>query len=107
MLDPGKLVHRVDLECDDVTRTSGREEKTARKYATSVPAEVVFLSARERLNHQQIQSTVNVRVTMRYRTDLKPSHRIWFEMYRMEVKEVIPDLVNKDRVTVLCEARMV
>lgn len=104
-MNAGILRDVIDLERDNEAQASGVSTKTPEVYASSVPAEAVCLSGREFFAAQQLQSGVNYRFRLRWRTDVKPQHRVIFESKRYEVRAVIPDLETRDSVTLMCEGR--
>ena len=77
MMDAGKLRHRVDIEQRvDVQDTSGDIETTWAPFASSVPAAVEPLSAREFVAAGAVQSKVIARITIRHRPGLDATMRI-------------------------------
>ncbi|HOW93284.1 MAG TPA: phage head closure protein [Mycolicibacterium fallax] len=76
-MDAGKLRHRVDIEQRvDVQDTSGDIETTWVPFASSVPAAIEPLSAREFVAAGAVQSKVIARITIRHRSGLDASMRI-------------------------------
>lgn len=100
-LNPGVLNRRVDLERDRITHVAGAEQKVTEVYAT-VWASVVYLSGNEAWKAHQIDATVNVRVEIRYRTDVIAAHRVIYRGKRLEIKSVIPDEERREFVQLEC-----
>ena len=76
-MDAGRLRHRVDIERRvDAQDTSGDLETTWVPFATSVPAAIEPVSARELVAASAVQSKVIARITIRYRAGLDASMRI-------------------------------
>jgi len=101
-LNPGTLRHKVQLQRDMVYRVNGLESKTPEVYAT-VWASVVFLSGSESWTNHMIDVTANIRVTMRYRSDLQPAHRILWNGRNLEIKSIIPDEERRETLIVDCK----
>jgi len=103
-LSAGDMPHRVTIVRDSVTRTDGAEARVRGEVAT-VWARVEFLSGSEAWKAQQNNATVNAKVTMRYRTDLKASDRIEWNGWRFEIKGLIPDEVRRAGLVLMCEGK--
>jgi SPP1 family predicted phage head-tail adaptor len=102
VLNAGDLNRVVDLESDSITRTKGVESKTATVYAERVYAKVEPLSGSEFWTSQQINSQINWKVTLRYRTDIRAQHRIIYGTRRLEILAVLPDEDRRDFVRLMC-----
>lgn len=100
-LDAGTLTARIALIRDVVSRVAGVEQKAPQTYAQAW-ASVVYLSGSEAFKAQQVNASVNVRVTMRYREDVLPSHRVLYKGKELEIKAVIPDEVNRESLVLEC-----
>ena len=103
--NPGELKRKISLERDTLTRVDGAEVKTPTTYAANVWAKAEALSGRELLAAQQIESSVNWRFTVRYRTDILPRDRVVYNGKHMEIRVILPDEDLRDFVWLLCEAR--
>lgn len=106
MVSAGELIQRVTIERDVVTRVSGA--RTVQPEAIGQAwAKVEFLSGRELQQNQQVQESVNVRVTLRYEwaSRIVASDRVLYGPWRMEIKAIIPDEGSRSSVSLLCEAR--
>lgn len=76
-MEAGKLRHRIDIEQRvDVQDTSGDVETTWIPFASSVPAAIEPLSAREFVAAGSVQSKVIARITIRHRPGLDATMRI-------------------------------
>jgi SPP1 family predicted phage head-tail adaptor len=104
-ISAGDLTERVNLVRDVIGRVKGVESRTPEVYA-SVWASVRFLSGREQWKAQQVSSTANVEVTIRYRADVLASDHIEWNGYRLEIKgEPTVDVAGRESVVLMCEAR--
>lgn len=101
-MDAGSLIHAVDLERDTITRESGAEVRTPATYAAKVPARVEFLSGNEYYRAQSLVSQCNVRVVLRYRTDVLPSDRVIYKGKRYEIRAAMPDEATLQTITLEC-----
>jgi SPP1 family predicted phage head-tail adaptor len=97
----GRLRYRVDLQRDHVTRDHGTEVRTPETYAT-VWASVTYLGGSELWKAQQVNPLVNVRVVMRYRSDVLAAHRVIYAGKTLEIKAVIPDEAHRASLTLDC-----
>lgn len=78
-MEAGKLRHRVTIQSKTVAPDDyGGPVETWVDVAT-VPASVEPLQGRELANAQTVNTETTTRITMRYRADLLPSHRITFD----------------------------
>lgn len=100
----GELTARISLERDETTFSSGAEQRAPLPYAQAW-AKPEPLSGREIWKAQQVHPSVNWRFTLRYRTDVKPSHRVVYRGRKMEIRAVLPDESCRDSVVLLCEAK--
>jgi SPP1 family predicted phage head-tail adaptor len=93
--------HRVTIQAvtlifDDM----GGWEETWADLAT-VWARVEALKGDEYFAAAQMQNSVSHRVTMRYRADLTPTHRLIFEGRTLDIEAVLPD-ERKSRLVIMC-----
>jgi len=102
--NPGELRRRIQIERDTITRVNGAEVKTPGVYTTTW-AKAECSSGKELLQGQQIASDVTWVFTLRYRTDLLPQDRVYYQGERMEIRAIVPDDLNRDSVVLLCESR--
>lgn len=103
MLPAGVLKHRVTFRRIPVTRVKSAEVKgEPNDYAVRVPAQVTFLSGGELYRAQQNNSSVNVRIVLRYRTDVLPTDQVVYGSRVMEIKAVIPDEDRREKLTLEC-----
>lgn len=103
MLDPGKMRQRVTLQRDHLTDAAGVEKRTPENYATPWAA-VEYLSGSEAMRAKQVDASVNVKVTLRYRTDVKAQDRVIYRGRTMQIKVVIPDEAERVSLTLHCES---
>lgn len=101
-IDAGDLHDRVQIERDTITRVKGVEVRTPFIYATRW-ANVDFLSGSEIWKAQQVNPDVNVRITMRYCTDLLPSDRIIHDGKKLEIKSITPEQQRKTQIVLECK----
>lgn len=102
-MDAGKLVHKVSLQRIPVTQVSGREVRGAAEvYAPDVRANVRFLSGNELWKAQQVTAQVNVRVMLRYRTDVSVNDQVVYGERVLEIKAVIPDEERRESLQLEC-----
>nr|WP_211234143.1 phage head closure protein [Desulfocurvus vexinensis] len=78
----------------------GGWEETWADLAT-VWARVEALKGEEYFAAAQMQNSVSHRVTMRYRADLTPTHRLVFEGRTLDIEAVLPD-ERKSRLVIMC-----
>ena len=101
-MDAGSLRCRLQLECDDLSYVNGGEVRTPRVYAT-VWAEPEATGGGESWRGQAVASQSNYRFTIRYRTDVKPQHRVIFRGRRMEIVSVNPDEMRHSKLVLECK----
>lgn len=91
MLDPGKLRHRVRIE--QLVRTIDDNGDAIEVWATlaTVWAAIEPLSAREFVASQSVQSGVSARITIRYRSDVRPSMRLIHGSKVYQIEGVLSD----------------
>jgi len=84
----GELRHAVSLQRYVETRTaSGHAQQTWSTYAT-VRARFRTLSGHERLAAQQAKAVLTHEITIRYRSDVHPDHRILWGSRTFDLKDV-------------------
>ena len=88
-MNPGDLRETISLERDVVTRVNGVEVRVKQVYGTC-RAKVDFLSGNELFKANAVNTDVNVRVLVRYRTDVLTAHRVLYDGKSLEIKAVIP-----------------
>jgi SPP1 family predicted phage head-tail adaptor len=97
----GPYRHRVIIQSfTAVSDGMGGWEETWADLAT-VWARVEALKGEEYFAAAQMQNSVSHRVTMRYRADLTPSHRLIFEGRTLNIEAVLPD-ERKSRLVIMC-----
>jgi SPP1 family predicted phage head-tail adaptor len=93
--------HRVTIQgFTSVSDGMGGWEQTWADLAT-VWARVEALKGEEYFAAAQMQNSVSHRVTMRYRADLTPTHRLVFEGRTLDIEAVLPD-ERKSRLVIMC-----
>lgn len=84
----GKLDHSVTLQNYRETRSaSGAQVRAYEAYAI-VWARVRTLSGTERIAAQQASSILTHEVTIRYRSDVRPDHRLVLGIRAFDIKDV-------------------
>lgn len=109
MLNAGDLRERVVHMRIPISRIQGVETRGAAVEVGTYWASVRFVSGRERLQAQQVQSTANVEVRLRWEAGQAVRATDYFEWngYRLEVRgEPIP-AQDRSEVVVMCEAKRV
>ena len=103
-MDPGELRETIRLERDVVTRVNGVEARVKEVYATC-KARVDYLSGNERFQANAVNTDTNVRILLRYRTDVLTAHRVLYDGKSLEIKAVIPvkTPANKRGTTLECK----
>lgn len=92
----GRFRHRIAIQ----ELTEGQDSvsgEVTKSWSTvsgceSVPAEVVFLSAKEFIASQTRQTQIVARITIRYRAGVSAKHRIVFRSQVYEIEGALPDL---------------
>jgi SPP1 family predicted phage head-tail adaptor len=94
MIRAGLLRHRVTLQSPSYVQntTTGEQALTWTGQGT-VWAEVAPLSAREFIAAQAVQSQVDTRLTIRYRSDVLPT---WRALHASKVYQILGILADKD-----------
>jgi len=93
--------HRVTIQAVTlIFDAMGGWEETWADLAT-VWARVEALKGDEYFAAAQMQNSGSHRVTMRYRADLTPTHRLIFEGRTLDIEAVLPD-ERKSRLVIMC-----
>lgn len=87
----GRLRHVVSIERQVEIKDSNGDHHREWEYVTSLRAEIKPMSGRELLMAQQVQSTVTVNITTRYRSDVDASCRVKANGIIYTIAAVIPD----------------
>lgn len=103
-----RLRNRVQIQSLTVGIDSadGAQNETWNVLASAVPAEIIPLSGRELIAAQAVQSVIDTKITMRYRSDLTESMRIVHESVSYDIKAILPDPSMRRYITVMCEANI-
>lgn len=104
----GALRHRVDIEEFGVALDSeGAQVEEWNSILSSdeplLPAEIVPLSGREFVAAQAVQAGVTTRITIRWRSDVKPSMRVVHDGGIYNIRAVLPDPTLRVHLTLMCE----
>lgn len=93
----GKLRHRVDVQAiSRVPDGAGGQAKTWTSFATSVACEIIPLTGGEAFRHGMASNTQMYRVTMHYRSDITPAHRLAWDGVFLNIR-TIGDPENRRR----------
>ena len=100
-----RLRHRITIEQLTVTRDAiGGVIETWSALHQNVPADIVPLSGREFMAAQSTQSSVTVRVTVRYLDGLTPLMRVVHGSDVYNVEAVLPDPSLRRHLTLMCSS---
>ncbi len=98
-----RLRHRITIEQLTVTRDAiGGVMETWSALHQNVPAEIVPLSGREFIAAQSTQSSVSLRITVRYLAGLTPLMRVVHGSNVYNVEAVLPDPSMRRHMTLMC-----
>lgn len=104
----GTLRHRIDIE--EFTGTLDSNGAWVEGWFSILdsddellPAEIVPLSGREFIAAQAVQAGVTVRITIRWRTGIKPAMRVVHADDVFDIKAVLPDKSLRTHLTLMCE----
>ena len=98
----GRLRHQVTIQgLTTAPDAYGDIVETWTDTAT-VWAEVVPLSGKEYYAARQVSAEVDVRVTIRYRTGIKPAMRVKYGTSLLDIQSVIDVGGRKDELQLLC-----
>lgn len=89
----GELRHRITIQEKSVTRASNGEENETWASIATVPevwAKVEPLRGREFFAAQETQSSIDYRITIRYRSDLDRTMRVVWGSETLDIVSVIP-----------------
>lgn len=113
-MQPGTLRRRIDIQVLGTTKDSfgGIIQKWNTVFA-DVPCSIESISGREYFAAQQVQSSISVRITMRWRPgtidptmraiNYKDQAHTIFDVYNIEA--VIPDLTGRRELVLMCTQR--
>jgi SPP1 family predicted phage head-tail adaptor len=92
VIDIGKMRDRVTILASTSTRSaSGQAKPVWDTTVATVWAEVKGLSTRDLMQAQQANVLATHRVRMRYRSDVKHTHRLQWDGRTLEISSVIED----------------
>lgn len=90
--------HRVTIQVSELDQWG---DPAGWSDIATVWARVEALKGEEYFAAAQMQNSVSHRVTMRYRADLTPTHRLVFEGRILDIEAVLPD-ERKSRLVIMC-----
>lgn len=103
MMKIGKLRHRITLQEYIATRDSFGAEVEAWVDIGTVWASIEPLSGREFFAAQQVNAEVSTKITLRYRTGIKPEMRVLFAGRVFEIVSVINLEEKNIQLVLMCE----
>ena len=86
-MEPGRAIHRVELQYKAITRSTSGEETVAWTTSATVWAEIEPLQGREYYQAQQIQSEVSTRIKIWFRRGITPA--TWRAVYGTKSYEIL------------------
>jgi SPP1 family predicted phage head-tail adaptor len=104
-----RLRQRVDIEEFDISQdddTGAITEAWVSIRASDedlMAAEVWPMSGREFIAAASIQAGVNTKITIRYRSDVRPKMRVVHGTDYYNIKAVLPDPKFRSHLTLMCE----
>lgn len=100
----GSLRHRVTIQSRSMGQDDYGQPLNTWQDITSVWADIEDLSGREWFQGQQIPSSqVSVRVTIRYRPDIKPDMRLLVENRVLDIKAVLDPTGRRQNLQLMCQ----
>ncbi len=106
-MEAGKLDRKIRIEQSIASRSAtGEKSRTWVPLAIDVPAAVELPSTRQAMNSQQLQSEVDIVLTIRYRNDVTPTEnlQIKFDGRSYRIKGV-RELGRREGLRLDCAAR--
>jgi len=101
----GKLRHRIAIEELKETRSDYGEVVREWVPVANVWAQVVPQSGKEFVAAQAIQAQVDTRITIRYRDDITPKHRVVYRSHIYDIRAVLPDDDSGlEHMTLMCQS---
>ncbi len=104
MINAGSLNRRVTLRLPPSGQDAAGQPGTTWTDLVTVWANVRHPSGAEAMRADKDTSINQVRVRIRYRTDVTPAARVHDGAAVYQVKAVLPDLINKSFTDLVCEA---
>jgi len=101
-IDAGDLFARIQLECDTISHVNGAEVRTATVYG-SAWAFAQDEGGGEAVKGALVQSVSKWNFTIRYRSDVKPQHRVIYKGMRMEIMAVHEEDQRKTQLLLQCQ----
>lgn len=106
---PGKMRHRVALQRYTATQNSHGEEAKTYTALDTVWASVEPLTGKELLSAQQTESSIDLRVRVRYSSTistLRPKDRVVFGSRTFEILSVINPGERNAQLELMCKERV-
>ena len=103
---PLVLRHRIAIEAATETADSGggfADPWAAPRVVARAWASIEPLRGRERLQAQQLEASVTHKIVLRYRADLRASHRVAFQGRVFNIRSVINVGERSRWLELLCE----
>jgi SPP1 family predicted phage head-tail adaptor len=104
MLNPLKMDRRITLQRPVATQNDYGEEVITWTKVTDLWAEKRDLKGLEKWAAQQVAAEKDIRLLIRYRTDVTPVNRILFESREYDIKSVL-ELGRRESLEITCTAR--
>lgn len=101
-MNAGKLRDRITIQEQSATSNAyGEQIITWVDLYDNLPASVELLRGREYFQSQQLQTIVDTRITLRYRTGITPKMRVSHDNSYFNIQSVIWDS-KKTRLEMMC-----
>ena len=97
----GRYRHRITLQNATITRNEYGEVIRTWYDLDTVWAAVDTLKGDEYFAARTLRNAVSHRVTLRYRSDITPHHRLLFEGRTFDIEAVLPDS-RKTQLVLMC-----
>ncbi|QOQ81122.1 phage head closure protein [Comamonas thiooxydans] len=103
MLSAGKLRHRIQFQRRDPNGPMGRPAPNWEDYGSLTWGHIKFLSGSESIKAGQTASKASASIRLRWRTDITADMRVVGAGMVFEVRSVLPDLLKREHVDLVCE----
>lgn len=103
MLSAGKLRHRIQFMRRDPNGPMGRPSPNWEDIGKPAWGHIKFLSGSESIKAGQTASRASASIRLRWRTDITAEMRAVSSGVVFEVKSVLPDLIQREHVDLVCE----
>ncbi len=99
----GALRHRIRIESSTIEQSdSGAEDRTWAELAT-VWADVRPLSGREYLEGRRLETMVDTKIRIRFRSDIMPGHRVIWDGKTLDIVSVIEQAGDRREIHLMCK----